>query len=73
MKEAIDQELGHTDDEPARMGDKEIAWHYQHFIEIQIEVDRRMRELQLDATNPLHCELIEQIIRETAVEFKNQL
>ena len=55
------------------MSDEEIVWHYRHFVEIQMEVDRRMRELQLDAGDPLHRESIEQIIREAAVEFKNQL
>jgi hypothetical protein len=55
------------------MSEEEIVWHYNEFVEIQVWVERKLKEKNLNANNESHHEQIKEIIRETVLEFKRLL
>ena len=55
------------------MSEEEIVWHYNEFVEIQVWVERKLKEKSLNWDNKSHHEQIKEIIRETVLEFKRSL
>jgi len=55
------------------MSEKEIVWHYNEFVEIQIEVDKKIQKSNITPDNEKHEEQIKEIIKETVLEFKRWL
>ena len=55
------------------MNEKDIVWHYENFLDIQVIVDEKMTKENLNPSNTEHTERIKEIITETVLEFKKWL
>lgn len=56
-----------------KMNEKDIVWHYENFLDIQVMVDEKMTKENLNPSNTEHTERIKEIITETVLEFKRWL
>lgn len=55
------------------MNEKDIAWHYENFPDIQLTVQEKMGEEKLDPNNPNHSQKIKDLITKVVLQFKEYL